>query len=188
MQLIKGTFKSKDAILIIKQLVDIKIKFHEEKINKSEHEEDIKMREKRIKELQKYLKETREELAHNSNEVNIDALINLNSSQSLTENFKLIEGTYEAEDAKSILLNAFNSKIQFHSHSAFGKRERGETGADRHENRIKELNTDLEKLKDILKDAEDSKRKISVSCMVIINKVDEEIDELILEQTISNCN
>lgn len=51
MQLIKGTFEKNDAIEILNRLVQIKIHYHENKIEKSDNEEDIKMREQRIKEL-----------------------------------------------------------------------------------------------------------------------------------------
>jgi hypothetical protein len=54
-QLIKGVFSAKDAIDIITYMVHVKIKFHENKINKVSSEEDIKMYERRIKELQRDL-------------------------------------------------------------------------------------------------------------------------------------
>ncbi|HVT86271.1 MAG TPA: hypothetical protein VHD35_13795 [Chitinophagaceae bacterium] len=56
---INGTFDSRDAIDILTQIIMVKIKFHEEKINHSQHEEDIKMREKRIRELQNDLSDLR---------------------------------------------------------------------------------------------------------------------------------
>lgn len=51
-QLIKGSFPRQDAIELITKMLDVKIRFHESKIMKNQHEEDVKMREKRIKELQ----------------------------------------------------------------------------------------------------------------------------------------
>jgi hypothetical protein len=54
-QLIKGVFDTKDAIDIITYMIQVKIKFHENKINGLSNEEDIKMYEKRIKELQRDL-------------------------------------------------------------------------------------------------------------------------------------
>jgi hypothetical protein len=50
-QLLKGNFSQSDALDILTQLVHVKIKFHESKIEKSDNEEDIKMRENRIKKL-----------------------------------------------------------------------------------------------------------------------------------------
>ncbi len=50
-QLLKGHFSQSEALDILTQLVHVKIKFHENKIEKSDSEEDIKMRENRIKQL-----------------------------------------------------------------------------------------------------------------------------------------
>jgi hypothetical protein len=52
-QLLKGNFSSSEALDILAQLVQVKVKFHESKIEKSQNEEDIKMRENRIKQLQR---------------------------------------------------------------------------------------------------------------------------------------
>lgn len=57
--LLKGTFDKEDAINLITKMIDAKIKYHEEKIFKTDNEEDIKMREKRIRQLQKELYEVR---------------------------------------------------------------------------------------------------------------------------------
>ncbi|RDB06954.1 hypothetical protein [Runella aurantiaca] len=48
---LKGNFTQSEALDILTQLVHVKIKFHESKIEKSDNEEDIKMRENRIKNL-----------------------------------------------------------------------------------------------------------------------------------------
>ena len=58
-QLIEGHFSAKDAIEIITQMIHVKIKFHENKIDNSNNEEDVKMREKKIHLLQKNLFEVR---------------------------------------------------------------------------------------------------------------------------------
>ena len=52
LQLIKGDFSQTEALELLTQLIHVKIKFHENKIDKSHKEEDVKMREKRIKKLQ----------------------------------------------------------------------------------------------------------------------------------------
>lgn len=57
--LIDGHFTSKEALDILTQIIHVKIKFHESKIAHLDHEEDIKMREKRVKQLQKDLYEVR---------------------------------------------------------------------------------------------------------------------------------
>ncbi len=74
-QLIQGQFSSKDAIDIIAQMIHVKIKFHEGKIAQHANEEDIKMRERRIKELQKDLFEVRKYINQCYETININAEI-----------------------------------------------------------------------------------------------------------------
>ncbi|MDO9001202.1 MAG: hypothetical protein Q7W45_15670 [Bacteroidota bacterium] len=76
--LIKGQFTSKDAITIITKMIDVKIKFQEEKIKSSDNEEDIKMRENRIKTLQKELYESRKLIELKGDTVSIESEVNLN--------------------------------------------------------------------------------------------------------------
>jgi len=59
LQLIQGQFSTQEAIDIITQMINVKIKFHESKIDSAHNEEDIKMREQRIKQLQQHLHESR---------------------------------------------------------------------------------------------------------------------------------
>ena len=54
-KLIQGYFTPEDSIDILTKMINIKIEYHESKIDKSSNEEDIKMREERIKLLQKDL-------------------------------------------------------------------------------------------------------------------------------------
>ncbi|GAA4460152.1 hypothetical protein GCM10023189_34860 [Nibrella saemangeumensis] len=54
-QLINGHFNPQEALDILTQMVYVKIQFHENKIKHSDSEEDIKTREKRIKDLQREL-------------------------------------------------------------------------------------------------------------------------------------
>ena len=76
-QLITGEFSSTEALDLITQMIQVKIKFHENKISKSEMEEDIKGRETKIKRLQNHLFELRNQFGSNSNGVKINALINI---------------------------------------------------------------------------------------------------------------
>lgn len=52
---LKGSYRKEDLEDLITKMIHIKIRFHEDKINSSAGEEEIKMREKRIIELQKDL-------------------------------------------------------------------------------------------------------------------------------------
>lgn len=51
--LISGQFESQEAIDLLTQIIDVKIKFHENKINNDASEEDIKYRESKIIQLQR---------------------------------------------------------------------------------------------------------------------------------------
>jgi len=58
-RLIDGQFSGGEAIDLLTRLFHLKIKFHEDRIDLTEGEENVKMREKKIKELQKNLFELR---------------------------------------------------------------------------------------------------------------------------------
>ena len=51
--LANGVFYSGDAASIIRGMIEVKVKFHEDKISRLSNLEEIKMREQRIKELQR---------------------------------------------------------------------------------------------------------------------------------------
>lgn len=72
MQLIQGQFTAQEALDIITQMINVKIKFHENKINNSHAEEDIKMREKRIKQLQQELQESRDYIQKQGKNIALD--------------------------------------------------------------------------------------------------------------------
>lgn len=75
--LIQGQFTGKDAISIITKMIDVKIKFQEDKIKHSDNDEDVKTRENRIKILQKELYESRKHIEANGEIVSIESEINL---------------------------------------------------------------------------------------------------------------
>lgn len=64
--IINGKFKKQELLDIVTQFVNTKIKFHEKKISLSQTEEDIKMREARIRELQQKLFELRTSLSNST--------------------------------------------------------------------------------------------------------------------------
>lgn len=77
LQLIKGCFDKSEALELISQMVHVKIKYHENKIKGSEKEEDIKMREKRIKQLQHEFHELRTQLMSVDQTINIESGIGI---------------------------------------------------------------------------------------------------------------
>ena len=76
-QLIQGQFNAQDAVDIITQLINVKIKFHEKKIEANDGEEATKMREKRIKDLQQDLQTVREYVFANGKSISVDSVLHL---------------------------------------------------------------------------------------------------------------
>ena len=76
-QLIHGQFSAQEAIDIITKMMHIEIKFHEDKIHAHANEEDIKMREKRIKQLQKELFEVRNFIDAKKVKIEMQSLIEI---------------------------------------------------------------------------------------------------------------
>jgi hypothetical protein len=76
-QLIEGAFEAKDALDILTKMIHVKIKFQEDKINESSNEEDINMRETRIKRLQKSLFDIRQHIEKQDGQIKIESTINL---------------------------------------------------------------------------------------------------------------
>lgn len=76
-QLIQGNFNAKDALDIITQMIHVKIKFHEGKIGHDSNEEDIKIREGKIKRLQEDLFHIRNFVQNCGEKINIQSEIHL---------------------------------------------------------------------------------------------------------------
>lgn len=76
-QLIEGNFDAKDALDILTKMIHVKIKFQEDKINESSSEEDINMRETRIKRLQKHLFEMRQHIESQTGQITIQCGVTL---------------------------------------------------------------------------------------------------------------
>ncbi len=76
-QLIHGEFGSNDALELITQMVHIKIKYHENKLNVQSNEEDINTREGKIKQLQKELFELTKTIHSKTVSVKVEATIKI---------------------------------------------------------------------------------------------------------------
>ena len=61
-QIIQGEFNAKDTLELLTKMIQIKIRYHENKIMMNSSEEDIKARESKIKRLQNELFELRENI------------------------------------------------------------------------------------------------------------------------------
>ncbi|MEN9336436.1 MAG: hypothetical protein RLZZ500_1423 [Bacteroidota bacterium] len=76
-QLIQGQFSSVEALELLREMVDVKIKFHERKIANSASEEDIKFREKRIKDLQAEWKQIQIQVQQREIPVSLKAMVHV---------------------------------------------------------------------------------------------------------------
>jgi hypothetical protein len=75
LQLVKGNFEKQEAYDLILKLFQVKINYHESKIEKDSNEEDIKSREEKIKRIQNQLSELKNLIDSNVNTVEINASI-----------------------------------------------------------------------------------------------------------------
>ena len=71
----QGQFKPNEAVDLISQMIDIKIRYQESKITASCSEEDIKNRESKIIRLQKELYDAKNSILSKNEELKIDATI-----------------------------------------------------------------------------------------------------------------
>ncbi|MGQ3015027.1 MAG: hypothetical protein ACT6QS_15055 [Flavobacteriales bacterium] len=76
-QLLQGSFEKEDAITILTKMVDVKIRYHEDKIRQSDNEEDITMRETRIRQLQDQLQEARNHIKNIPGQVTLKSEVYL---------------------------------------------------------------------------------------------------------------
>ena len=74
-KLIEGEFSDTDAVEIISQMINVKVKYHESKITSNSNEEDIKAREVKIKNLQSELSALRRSIKSIGTRVKIQSII-----------------------------------------------------------------------------------------------------------------
>ena len=85
LELIKGTFSEMEALDILTQMIQVKIKFHESKIVQHSSEEDIKYRESRLKHLQHELAAIRNALLQQNEPLQINATIHIQTKKQVYE-------------------------------------------------------------------------------------------------------
>jgi len=76
-QLVSGEFSKLETLNMITQMFEMRIKFHEDKIISSHNEEDVKMRERKIKFLQGELSQAREYLVNKDEPIAVSCTITL---------------------------------------------------------------------------------------------------------------
>ena len=145
LQFINGEFSQSEAISLITQLVEVKIKYQEQKIKNSQNEEDVKMRELKIISLQKELADTRGYILKNTN--------NKPKMNNKELDFKLIDGEFSAEETQKILMSLINNKIDFHNLFAFSNHIRFNNDVNGSKKRIEELTQTREMIAEVTKKA-----------------------------------
>ena len=78
-KIIDGVFSRQEAIDILTDMVRLKIRFHERRIETSSHIEDISHREARIRELQSELQEARERILAGDKNVSMGGSVSIGS-------------------------------------------------------------------------------------------------------------
>lgn len=85
LQLINGHFSPQEAVDILTKMTNVKVSYHEQQISASDAEEDVKYREKRIKDLQRNLQEARQAIAQSSQprvSLKADIIVTINPTPS----------------------------------------------------------------------------------------------------------
>ncbi len=77
-QLIQGEFTTSDSLSIVTQMIEVKIKFHENAIARNSSEEDISYRESKIRTLQAELHELRKQFSQKDQKLSMHATITVN--------------------------------------------------------------------------------------------------------------
>ena len=77
LKLIDGVFESKDALDIITQMIQVKIRYHENKITNDSTPEDIKFRDGKISKLQHELEHARKQISALKGKVNLHAKVDI---------------------------------------------------------------------------------------------------------------
>ncbi len=84
------------------------------------------------------------------------------------EKLKLIQGTFTGDEAKDILLSIYASKINFHKMKNFSSQEWYGKNDELADKRLKELTSEVEKIKAILKISEADNLKINITSEIVI--------------------
>lgn len=88
-----------------------------------------------------------------------------------TEPIRLIDGTFTAEEAREILLNLFNYKINFHELKNFSSWERNGMSHPHSSVRLPELKADRERITAMISEAMASGDELIVLSTVSIQRV-----------------
>lgn len=88
---------------------------------------------------------------------------------STTKSLSLIEGKFESEDAKAILMNIFSTKIQFHEMRNFSSEERSGKPDEISSQRIPVLKSNVAALTEILEEAKRKNQILKITANINIS-------------------
>lgn len=94
-------------------------------------------------------------------------------SQHPIRSINLIDGVFSTEEAKEILTNLYNSKINFHNLKNFSHQERYGRPHSASLARIESLRISLQKVTEAIREAEKSNQMIKISSAVEIGFIGE---------------
>ena len=83
----------------------------------------------------------------------------------------LVEGTYEVEEVKEILLNLLNDKIKFHQLKKFSNNEKNGEEDQQSIDRLSQLKVSYEKLVEFLANPEYSGKKFRLKSEVFLEEI-----------------
>lgn len=84
------------------------------------------------------------------------------------QEFKLIEGVFQPEEAQKLLMEMINTKINFHNLDAFSNHIRFNTSISNSNARVNELNETAEKLKLLMEYARDHNLELEIKSIISI--------------------
>ncbi len=85
--------------------------------------------------------------------------------------FTLMEGKFNREDATSIVLNFFNTKIMYHNQQLLRMGEQGKTDIDAIEHKITVLNQTKQAIIDLLSRANHEGKLVEIEGIIKMNVV-----------------
>lgn len=77
--------------------------------------------------------------------------------------FKLIEGNFSSQDAKTVLMSVINSKINFHNLNAFSEFVKNNEDCEISKRRISVLTSSLEDINKLLEESERNGKRLKIN-------------------------
>ncbi len=90
----------------------------------------------------------------------------------LVSEFRLVEGEFDANEALKILMSLFNSKIDYHQLDSFSNHIRHGEDMSFSKNRIKVLTQSIDSIKEIVKEANSTGKKLKIDGTIQISFIE----------------